>query len=358
MYDPILVKEAAPSLLDLANPLTILKRVSTANGGEYSGGCPFCGGVDRFSVQPHADDGGRWLCRNCTDGKYRDVIDFIQRRDNSGFVEACRYLFGDDVQVAIDPAEYARLQEQRDQSIQAQIQQEQAKQQVRREQLETNRSWEPYYQILQRDETGRKLWNERGLSDLWIDYYKVGYCPSRKFYSPHEFESPTLTIPTWQGKRCVGLSHRLLMDNPPGGKYRPHLAGTGKSLYFGDVHTSEIIGDVLILEGEIKTMVTFANVWKDDPLIGHQLFTTNIVGVAGKGFKHEYVAQFDQAETIYICLDPDATAAADKVATMLGRERCKVVELPEKIDDLFLVDAINIDKLWKYMQRGRRISEN
>jgi hypothetical protein len=23
------------------------------------------------------------------------------------------------------------------------------------------------------------------------------------------------------------------------------------------------------------------------------------------------------------------------------------------LDDLFLVDALNIDKLWKYMQRGR-----
>jgi DNA primase len=44
---------------------------------EYTGPCPFCGGTDRFNVQ--AD---KWLCRNCTGGKWADVLTFIARRDN------------------------------------------------------------------------------------------------------------------------------------------------------------------------------------------------------------------------------------------------------------------------------------
>ena len=50
------------------------------------GPCPFCGGTDRFNVKQ--DDGGDlWICRQCGDGKYHDVIDFLQRRDGRTFAE-------------------------------------------------------------------------------------------------------------------------------------------------------------------------------------------------------------------------------------------------------------------------------
>jgi len=62
-------------------------------GGWYSGPCPFCGGTDRFVLKQTAD-GWRWLCRHCTDGKYLDAIDFVQRRDGLSFQEALRRLGG------------------------------------------------------------------------------------------------------------------------------------------------------------------------------------------------------------------------------------------------------------------------
>lgn len=76
---------------------TKLKRKATTGGGEYAGPCPFCGGRDRFCLQPHHAKGGRWLCRNCTEGKWQDVIAYVMRRDQVNFIEACRRLGAGDM---------------------------------------------------------------------------------------------------------------------------------------------------------------------------------------------------------------------------------------------------------------------
>src|SRR5688572_11530011 len=60
-------------------------------GGYHIGPCPFCGGVDRFTVK-HTREGDRWICRKCGDGKYHDVIDFVRRRDNVTFEQALQTL--------------------------------------------------------------------------------------------------------------------------------------------------------------------------------------------------------------------------------------------------------------------------
>lgn len=69
------------NLLDLALPLTQLKYVASTQGGEYAGPCPFCydHGHDRFRVQPYRLPYGVWMCRHCTEGKWKDAIEFGQR---------------------------------------------------------------------------------------------------------------------------------------------------------------------------------------------------------------------------------------------------------------------------------------
>lgn len=60
------------------------KRVSGTNGGEYHGPCPGCGGVDRFHVWPHQNDGaGSWWCRGCQTGG--DPITFLMVFDGLPF---------------------------------------------------------------------------------------------------------------------------------------------------------------------------------------------------------------------------------------------------------------------------------
>jgi hypothetical protein len=63
-------------------------------GGYHVGACPFCGGVDRFTVK-HTRDGDRCHCRQCWDGKYHTVIDYVMRRDNADFKTALQTLGGD-----------------------------------------------------------------------------------------------------------------------------------------------------------------------------------------------------------------------------------------------------------------------
>src|SRR5919202_2476669 len=74
-------------LLGLIGADTRLKKVAMTAGGEYAGPCPFCGGHDRFRVQPAR---GRWWCRGCSDGRrWQDAIGYVRQREGVGFAEAC-----------------------------------------------------------------------------------------------------------------------------------------------------------------------------------------------------------------------------------------------------------------------------
>jgi DNA primase len=84
-FDTIKNKNQLAALIEGLN----LKRVASTGGGELAGPCPFCGGQDRFRVQPANNI---WLCRNCTGGKWRDVIDYVARRDNLSIAQAAAKL--------------------------------------------------------------------------------------------------------------------------------------------------------------------------------------------------------------------------------------------------------------------------
>lgn len=84
-------------LLSLARKDTELKRVSSSGGDEYAGACPFCGGKDRFRVQPNRPDGAKWYCRGCGNEKWHDVIDYVIYRDRVDFQEALRRLQGENI---------------------------------------------------------------------------------------------------------------------------------------------------------------------------------------------------------------------------------------------------------------------
>lgn len=145
------------------------------------------------------------------------------------------------------------------------------------------------------------------------------------------------------------------MTDPVGGKYRPERPGLGKALFYGDPSTQQLTGKVLLLEGEIKTVVTFGMLWGQMPATGHPLYWYELVGVAGTAWKSEWCAEFEQVSEIAICLDPDATDKAEKIASQLGPERCKIIELPGKIDDLINAGVFDKDDLWSYVKHGRKV---
>lgn len=78
-------------LLAIVGSDTTLQKIASSGGGEWAGPCPFCGGRDRFRVQPN-NQPGRWFCRGCGEGRWHKAIDYIIRRDGVNFLEACRIL--------------------------------------------------------------------------------------------------------------------------------------------------------------------------------------------------------------------------------------------------------------------------
>lgn len=329
-------------LLGLIEPFTQLRKVAAR---EYAGPCPKCGGTDRFRV--NLDKG--WFCRQCQDEEHwHDQLDFRQWIYDERIFTALEKLLGRRI---TDPEQIKRIQQERQARDDQRIAEEREKQAGARQKLNTSRVWERYHANLT-DQT-RELWRLRGIPDRWQDYYKVGYCPSRGWSCGDvRFNSDSLTIPYlhYTGPMqydCIGLKHRLLIDNAPGGKYRQELSGLGTQIYT-PWYEEKLNRHVLIVEGEIKAMVVFISLWMGEEIMFPDL---SVVGVAGKSYKGNLLFDaFKECEKLWICLDPDAGGAAQSMARSLGKERCRILTLPDKIDDLINLGVLDGWKILELME--------
>jgi len=155
--------KARTNLLDLVGRDTHLKRVSTTDGGEYAGPCPFCGGTDRFRVKPGR---GRWWCRQCSDdSRWGDAIAYVMRRDGIDFREACEHLDGPPTATRNSPAAHAAHA-----AIIAQVPTRQW-----RRQAEDGVAYCEETLWSARGQRARAWLNARGLSDQTLRYWRVGY---------------------------------------------------------------------------------------------------------------------------------------------------------------------------------------
>jgi DNA primase len=165
--------KARLDLLSLAGAYTDLKRVAASGGGEWAGACPFCGGRDRFRVQPSGGGGGRWLCRGCTDGKWQDGIAFGQRLWPAlPFGQVCERL----------AVHAAGLQEQK--SVPHRPGQPPAYQSP---DLEWQRTAHQAVEVCARNlwepsaAEARAYLHSRHLEDETLQYWQIGYSPGAKF---------------------------------------------------------------------------------------------------------------------------------------------------------------------------------
>lgn len=155
---------------------THLRRLASTGGGEYAGPCPFCGGLDRFRVQPHHPNGGRWLCRGCTEGKWRDAIAYVMRRDCVNFKEACFRLndhpvFGQDYYRPFPKTARAERLQSSTSSPSAQWQERGRKFLASCE----AKLWSSA------GEKARRWLNARGLRDETLKRWRIGFNPQESF---------------------------------------------------------------------------------------------------------------------------------------------------------------------------------
>lgn len=249
------VKEQA-DLLALAERDTRLKKV----GKEYKGPCPMPGCTcddDGFSVQPSKKT---WVCRHCTGGKYRSVIDYIALRDGldphnrEQLTEICRRAMGGEV-----PTKAGRP--------------------VRRvrHQLQVSKAPASDWQAAGRafvDACESALWSpvgvralaylreKRGLKDATIRRYRLGYNPETSWVDPATWGTPggdlrKIWLPRGMVIPCFvrGRLWYVKIRQPAGEPKYIQVRGSRPAIFGAD----DLLGAgvVLFTEGEIDTLTAW-----------------------------------------------------------------------------------------------------
>lgn len=155
-------------LLAIAGSDTTLRKIASTGGGEWAGPCPFCGGRDRFRVQPF-NSPGRWFCRGCGEGKWHKSIDYIIMRDGVGFLEACRILGAGEIPMSRKPRAKPEISAYDAPGGDWQAQAQKAIEVCAR------KFW------TKEGEKALDYLRKRGLMDHTIKHFQLGYSPGVKF---------------------------------------------------------------------------------------------------------------------------------------------------------------------------------
>lgn len=289
--------------------------------------CPVHGGDNptAFSI---FNNGQSWNCftheAECNKHGH-DGIALLMALNGWSFKEVCeRYNQPVDQEAILERAI------QNAKRAEAELQEKIHKAQSAMEELRKAQSWIRYHDNL--SEETRELWRTRGIPDSWQDYWKLGYSPT----CPTYHQSPSLTIPIFnpEEKEPLNIRHRVLQPENPADKYRPEKAGLPAVPFYADLDLPlERAERIIVVEGEIKAAVTFLTL---DQVLWQ------VVGIPGKHIFEKLIPSLKDHKETVIILDPDAKEQAVKMARSIGG--AKVVDLPEKIDDIIL--KYNLDSKW------------
>lgn len=320
---------------------------------EWRGCCPLHMGDNPSAFVIYQNNGkSKWKCYTREECGNGDAIDFVMKWRRCSFVDACRYLGNDDMRLS--PQELAEIEAERN----ARIEQERITKQQRAERAIQilNEEWPVYNANLIDNDEARRLWRKRGVSEDWQAYYGLGYCPPRKWGNvvcdsltiPYLYLDDTDgDTPRWKARQ---MKYRLMGDDTPGGKYRS-MSGLDACIFHTDLHQRKYYGDVFIVEGEIKAMITWASMWESDTCYAPDI---TVIGLPGKGYRPDPALFTDDIiRSVTICLDPDAQKEAAAIAQSIGK-KARVLQLPEKIDDLILAGALDRDQLLYMIELARR----
>lgn len=276
--------------------------------------CPFCGGdihqdnewPDRCTLFFGAK--ASLFCRRCGKVAYPDN-------------------FGDGTYERPSDAEMERRRQER-------VSYEEARKRSAERALQLLREehrWQRYYD--QAGDIGHSYWRNAGVPEPFQDLWQLGWDPAHEFYSGGVRKvSPTATIPLfdhdWQ---CVNVKHRIINTQDVKGKYRSELAHRPAALFLCDPDKA-LQGHVIAVEGEKKSMVTFATL--DDASVC-------MVGLPGATPSAEILAQFADADRVTLIVDPDARKQAWDICKTLGTAKCRVLRPAMKIDDLIVAERMS-----------------
>lgn len=305
------------NILDLVGGL---KRVASTGGGEYAGPCPFCGGKDRFRVQPASNI---WLCRHCTDGVWRDVVDFVAMRDNVSLAEAARQIGG--LSFPGRPGNSGKQREAGRQSRGLSVYR--PPKATWQATTETVIPWAMENLHAPTGEKALAYLHKRGLTDATIQHFELGYSPGAEvggLWVPAGITIPARINGTvWYVKvRTNGAGNRP--------KYLLVKGSRPAALYNADdlIQTTTC----LIVEGEFNAMIA----WQET-----QNAIEDVLGVASMGAAGnrpdlvQWGPYFLNKRLVLALYDGDEAgeSGALRLCDTLG-ERVKLAALPQGSGDL------------------------
>ncbi len=275
-------------------------------------GCPFCGDggksygkSDRFRLMLSGSP--RVWCRQC--GK----VMFLDSLDDNGMTEE----------------EKLKRRMEAIERRQAEMEERMKRAEDAIEEIKSSMVHLDYKKNLEYYPHAVDYWHSQGFTDETINSRMLGYCkecPTARF-------SDSYTIPFMYKGDLYNIRHRLAKPNGTG-KYRPHMAGLPNMLYNADDLLRKDSKEILILEGEKKSIM----VTQEMPYFAN-------VSIAGKkGFNDKWVSKFGNFSQVFVALDPDANEDAHRIASLFN-SRGKVIHLPVKADDFFLLGGTQNDFL-------------
>jgi len=214
--------------------------------------------------------------------------------------------------------------------------------------LRDNRIWERYAAHLDEDARARQLWEQRGVPSSFQGWWQLGYDPAHRFWRDGSmFESATLTIPLfgkdWEPRN---VKHRLLTPHA-WDRYRYELAGLGQPEWRANPE-ADLSGHVYAVEGEIKAMVVFSRL--DDAQV-------RMVGLPGATPGDEVLSSLAQADRVTLLFDPDAKAAAVRLARKLGIQRTWLLIPAVKVDDGIIAGRLEKQDVRRLLDGALRLSD-
>jgi DNA primase len=312
---------AQVDLLALIGGDTPLRRVASTCGGEYAGPCPWCGGEDRFRVQPHASPTPRWMCRRCIGEQHWDTaIGYVMRRDGVDFRTACARLNLD------LPASAPQLMAPTPPALEAPNEQWQARA------LAFVRTCQP---LLWAPEHHRVLAHvrDRGLADETLEVAEIGYNPTDRYAPRNDWGLPPaenahgrpkglwlprgLVIPWYvDGKLWkVTIRRPLSREQQQRGEAKYVTVPGSTNVLYG-IDWGRPTEATVLVEGPIDALVVQQDaVWLPNPAAGGESLPVAAAACGTTGARHRHwISRLAQCPQVLIALDNDPDPAKGEAA--------------------------------------------
>lgn len=323
---------------EILNKTDLIELVEKAGGQVRRGhcACPLHGGDNVTGFSIYVKDGRQlWKCftRDCGSG---DAIDFVQVWRGYDFKTACEFLGGN---VQADPVEMKRLADERHERAQKELEDKQLRLEAARRELQIAERHLYYHNSMQA--WARGMWLTRGLDEGMQDFWTLGACED--FVINDGYHTPTLTIPILDEQRqLLNIKHRLVNPQKESDKYRPERSGLGAFPPFLAIPEMGYDGGLIIVtEGEIKAMVTWASLSESD---------IQVIGVPGRT-QFKALSQNLFGKNVVVVPDPGAERDAWQFAKSI---QAKYLPISYKIDDYILETSINPNDLYNLFKQARK----